>query len=85
MGTAAFLALLMTMCNHRFSATQYALLSSVAALGGIAIAPTSGFVAEIAGWPLFFLISTALAIPGLILLWKLRPLIESLKENESSG
>ena len=85
MGTAAFLALLMTMCNHRFSATQYALLSSLAALGGIAIAPTSGFVAETAGWPLFFLMSAALAIPGLILLWKLRPLIESLKENESSG
>jgi PAT family beta-lactamase induction signal transducer AmpG len=81
MGTAAFLALLMTMCNHRFSATQYALLSSLAALGGIAIAPTSGFVAEAVGWPVFFLISAAAAVPGLILLWKLRPLIESLKEN----
>jgi PAT family beta-lactamase induction signal transducer AmpG len=85
MGTAAFMALLMTMCNHRFSATQYALLSSLAALGGIVIAPTSGFVAETVGWPLFFLISAAIAIPGLALLCKLRPFIESLKENESSG
>jgi len=83
MGTAAFLALLMTMCNHRFSATQYALLSSLAALGGIAIAPTSGFVAEAVGWPVFFLISAAIAVPGLVLLWKLRPLIESLKESEA--
>ncbi|MGO9953307.1 MAG: AmpG family muropeptide MFS transporter, partial [Dissulfurispiraceae bacterium] len=49
MGTAAFMALLMTMCNHRFSATQYALLSSLAALGGIVIAPTSGFVATTLG------------------------------------
>jgi PAT family beta-lactamase induction signal transducer AmpG len=82
MGTAAFLALLMTMCNHRFSATQYALLSSLAAFGGIAIAPTSGFVAEAVGWTIFFLVSSAIAVPGLVLLWRLRPLIESLKENE---
>ena len=81
MGTAAFMALLMTMCNHRFSATQYALLSSLAALGGIVIGPTSGFVAETVGWPVFFLISAALALPGLALLWKLRPFIESLKES----
>jgi PAT family beta-lactamase induction signal transducer AmpG len=81
MGTAAFLALLMTMCNHRFSATQYALLSSLAALGGIVISPTSGFLAEAVGWPLFFLISAAIAVPGLLLLRKLRPLIESLKES----
>ena len=81
MGTAAFLALLMTMCNQRFSATQYALLSSLAALGGIVISPTSGFLAEAVGWPIFFLISAAISIPGLLLLKKLRPLIESLKVN----
>lgn len=79
MGTAAFMALLMTMCNHRFSATQYALLSSLAALGGIAIAPTSGFVATIFGWPLFFLISASLAIPGLLLLLRLKNIIVPLK------
>ncbi len=82
MGTAAFMALLMTMCNHRFSATQYALLSSLAALGGIVIAPTSGFVAETVGWPLFFLISAAVSVPGLMLLIKLRPVIESMKDSE---
>jgi PAT family beta-lactamase induction signal transducer AmpG len=81
MGTAAFLALLMTMCNQRFSATQYALLSSLAAMGGIVIAPTSGFIAEAVGWPVFFLISAVIAIPGLILLRKLRPAIESMKNN----
>jgi len=85
MGTAAFMALLMTMCNHRFSATQYALLSSLAALGGIVIAPTSGFVAETVGWPIFFLISAAIAVPGLALLWKLRPFIESLKNNDEAA
>jgi len=83
MGTAAFMALLMTMCNHRFSATQYALLSSLAALGGIAISPTSGFVAETVGWPVFFLISAAIAVPGLLLLIKLRSAIESMKDSEA--
>jgi MFS transporter, PAT family, beta-lactamase induction signal transducer AmpG len=81
MGTSAFLALLMTMCNQKFSATQYALLSSLAAVGGIVISPTSGFLAEAVGWPMFFLISAAIAIPGLLLLRKLKPLIDSLKEN----
>jgi MFS transporter, PAT family, beta-lactamase induction signal transducer AmpG len=80
MGTAAFLALLMTMCNQKFSATQYALLSSLAAVGGIVISPTSGFLAGAVGWPIFFLISAAIAIPGLLLLRRLRPLIEDLKQ-----
>jgi PAT family beta-lactamase induction signal transducer AmpG len=81
MGTSAFLALLMTMCTQKFSATQYALLSSLAAVGGVVISPTSGFLAEAVGWPVFFLICASIAIPGLLLLKRLRPLIESLKEN----
>ena len=79
MGTAAFLALIMTICNQRFSATQYALLSSLAALGRILIAPTSGFLVMSVGWPLFFIIATCTGIPGLVLLWKLRETISSLK------
>jgi MFS transporter, PAT family, beta-lactamase induction signal transducer AmpG len=82
MGTAAFLALLMTMCHQKFSATQYALLSSLAAVGGIIISPTSGYLAEAAGWPAFFLICAAIAIPGLILLRRLKPQIESLREQK---
>jgi PAT family beta-lactamase induction signal transducer AmpG len=79
MGTAAFLALIMTICNQRFSATQYALLSSLAALGRILIAPTSGFLVVSVGWPLFFIIATCTGIPGLVLLWKLRKTISALK------
>ena len=56
-------------------------LKQLAALGGIVISPTSGFLAEAVGWPIFFLISAAISIPGLLLLKKLRPLIESLKVN----
>jgi PAT family beta-lactamase induction signal transducer AmpG len=72
MGTAAFVSLLMAMCNHRYTATQYALLSSLAALGRIFIGPTSGFLVESVGWATFFFITALTALPGLGLLWWLR-------------
>ncbi|OHE60050.1 MAG: muropeptide transporter AmpG [Thermodesulfovibrio sp. RBG_19FT_COMBO_42_12] len=78
MGTAAFVSLLMAMCNHRYTATQYALLSSLAALGRIFIAPTSGFLVESIGWPGFFFITFLAALPGLWFLWWLRGAIYGL-------
>jgi PAT family beta-lactamase induction signal transducer AmpG len=72
MGTAAFVSLLMAMCNHRYTATQYALLSSLAALGRIFIGPTSGFLVEAVGWASFFFITALTALPGVGLLWWLR-------------
>jgi MFS transporter, PAT family, beta-lactamase induction signal transducer AmpG len=80
MGTAAFIALLMALCNQRYTATQYALLSSLAALGRIFIAPTSGYVVESIGWPSFFFVTALTAIPGLVMLWRLREEIENLKQ-----
>jgi MFS transporter, PAT family, beta-lactamase induction signal transducer AmpG len=66
--TAAMTAFLMSMCNKRFTATQFALLSSLmAASRDILVAP-GGKLAENAGWPSFFLITVAMAIPPLILL-----------------
>ncbi|MDI6889884.1 MAG: hypothetical protein QMC83_02935 [Thermodesulfovibrionales bacterium] len=80
MGTAAFISLLMAMCNHRYTATQYALLSSLAALGRIFIGPTSGFVAEALGWAGFFFITALSALPGLWLLWWLRHEVSALEK-----
>ena len=68
MGTAAFVAFLMALCNHRYSASQYAMLSAFAAVGRVFVAPPSGYLAETVGWPLFFLITAIAAVPGLILL-----------------
>lgn len=81
MGTAAFVSLLMTICNQRYSATQYALLSSLASLGRIFIAPTSGFLVESIGWTNFFLITMLVATPGLWLLWSMKKTILNLKNN----
>jgi PAT family beta-lactamase induction signal transducer AmpG len=58
----------MSMCNRRFTATQYALLSSLmAASRDILVAP-AGKIAESLGWPGFFLLTAAMAIPPLLLL-----------------
>jgi len=80
MGSTAFVAFVMALCNKRYSATQFALLSSLAALGAVVISPTSGYVVEAVGWPTFFFITTLVAIPGLVLLWLLRNDIINIKE-----
>ena len=66
--TAGMTAYLMSMCNKRFTATQFALLSSLmAASRDILVAPAGKF-AESLGWPSFFLITVAMAVPPLVLL-----------------
>ncbi|GAB1539812.1 AmpG family muropeptide MFS transporter [Scytonema sp. NUACC21] len=68
LGTAAFVAFLMSQCNQRFSATQYALLSSFMAFSRDVLVAPSGVLAQNLGWSMFFLISIAAALPGLVLL-----------------
>jgi MFS transporter, PAT family, beta-lactamase induction signal transducer AmpG len=66
--TGAMTAYLMSMCNKRFTATQFALLSSLmAASRDILVAP-AGKIVESTGWPGFFLITVAMALPALVLL-----------------
>lgn len=79
MGTAAFVAFLMALCKARYSATQYALLSALAAVGRTYLAgPLSGVMVEAFGWPLFFASTVVIALPGLFLLWLYREQIRAL-------
>jgi PAT family beta-lactamase induction signal transducer AmpG len=78
MGTAAFVALLMGLCNHQFTATHYALLSALAAVGRIYVSPLSGVLSESIGWPMFFVFSTLAALPGLAMVWWMRGTIRRL-------
>ncbi|MFZ5473949.1 MAG: MFS transporter, partial [Pseudomonadota bacterium] len=78
MGTAAFVALLMGLCNHQFTATHYALLSALAAVGRIYVSPLSGVLSEAIGWPMFFVFSTLAAVPGLLMVWWMRATIGRL-------
>ncbi|CAK0754056.1 muropeptide:H(+) symporter [Gammaproteobacteria bacterium] len=72
MGTAAFVAFLMGLCNPRYTATQFALLSALAALGRVYVGPVAGFAVEAVGWSNFFLLAVLTALPGLILLVQFR-------------
>nr|WP_242028452.1 AmpG family muropeptide MFS transporter [Pseudanabaena sp. FACHB-2040] len=77
LGTAAFVAFLMSLCNPRFSATQYALLSSLMAVSRDILSAPAGQIVKATGWPLFFLITLIAALPGLVLLpwfapWQVR-------------
>jgi len=68
MGTAAYVAYLMSLCNPSFTATQYALLSSLMAVSRDVLIAPAGKIAELTGWTNFMLISIVAAIPGLLLL-----------------
>lgn len=72
MGTAAFVALLMSLCDRRYTATQFALLSAAASIGRVFVGPPSGMMVEAIGWAPFFLVTFLIALPGLLLLWWLR-------------
>ncbi len=68
MGNVVIVAYLSSLCNVRFTATQYALFSALAATGRTWLSASSGFVAEQSGWEGFFLISTIIALPGLMMI-----------------
>lgn len=74
MGTGAFGVLLLRMTMKRFSATQYALFSSLFALPRILAGPVTGVMVDSLGWFDFFLFTIAVGIPGLLMLQRFSPL-----------
>ncbi len=80
MGTGAFSVLLLRMTNKEFSATQYALFTSVFALPRILAGPVTGVMVDALGWRDFFLFTIVVGIPGLILLQRVSPI--GLREPE---
>ena len=79
LGTAAFVALLMALCNQQFSATQFALLSALSAVGRTYLAgPLTPPLVQAIGWPHFFILTVLIAVPGLVLLWFKRAEIRAL-------
>jgi PAT family beta-lactamase induction signal transducer AmpG len=74
MATGAFGVLLLRLTQKQFSATQYALFSSIFALGRTLAGPPAGYFVDALGWTPFFLASTLASIPGLLLLQRFSPL-----------
>lgn len=85
MGTAAYVALLMALCDRRFSATQYALLSALSAVGRVYVGPSAGYLVAAFGWTQFFFFTFLIALPGLALLAWMRRRIEALDAAPPSG
>jgi MFS transporter, PAT family, beta-lactamase induction signal transducer AmpG len=73
MGTGAFSVLLLRLTEKRFSATQYALFSSLFALPRVVAGPITGFAVSAVGWPTFFLSTLVVGIPGLVMLHRFVP------------
>jgi PAT family beta-lactamase induction signal transducer AmpG len=86
MASAAFVAYLSRLCNPAFTATQYALLSALAALARTFLAGGGGYLAERLGWQNFFLTSTAACLPSLaLLLWLMRHSAETQQPHPVSA
>lgn len=73
LGTAAFVAFIARATNPLYTATQYALFSSLAAVPRTLINSGAGYLVEQMGWFVFFLLCAVLAIPGMLLLFKVAP------------
>lgn len=84
MGTAAFVAFLMALCHHRYTATQFALLSALAVIGRVYVGPAAGIMVESMGWTPFYLFTFVVAWPGVIMLWFMRRWIFPLDNNQAN-
>ncbi|NOL52311.1 AmpG family muropeptide MFS transporter [Pelistega suis] len=80
MGTAAFVVLVMGLCNVKYTATQFALLTALSSVGRVFLAgPLTPPIVEALGWPSFFLLTVAIALPGLVLLRWHKARIEAIQ------
>jgi len=73
MGTVAYVAFMASITNKRFTATQYALLSSLMGVPRVLASAPTGFLAKSFGWESFFIACAVMAVPGLLLLFKFAP------------
>jgi len=73
MGTAAYAAFMASITNKKFTATQYALLTSLMGVPRVLASAPTGFLAKNFGWELFFISCAVIAIPGMLLLMKFAP------------
>jgi len=79
MGTAAFVAFMASITHKKFTATQYALLSSIMGIPRVVASAPTGYMAKHIGWQGFFIFCTLIAVPGLLLLFKFAPWTTSEK------
>jgi PAT family beta-lactamase induction signal transducer AmpG len=78
MGNIASVALIMALCDKRFSAFQYALLSTLALLPRYSLGGPAGWLADNGGWPTYYVVSFLMGLPGILIVWLLRDKVRAL-------
>ena len=81
LGTAAFIAFIARATDPRYTATQFALFTGLASVPSTLVNATTGWIVEQTGWFTFFLLCTALALPGMALLLRVAPWSEPVSSN----
>jgi len=79
MGTAAFVAFLMSLCHQRYSATQFACLSALSAVGRVFLGPVAGMLVAHLGWMSFFGWSFLMSFPGILILALIRHKVKNVQ------
>ncbi len=69
LSTVAFVALLMGLCDQRYTATQFALFTALSAVGRVFVGPEAGLLVEHLGWLTFYFLTFLIGLPSLALLW----------------
>lgn len=85
LGTAAFVGFMGALTDRRFTATQYALLSSLMGVPRVLASAPTGMLAQALGWPVFFAACALIAIPGLLLLRAVRRLVPQADDAPTNG
>jgi PAT family beta-lactamase induction signal transducer AmpG len=85
MGNVASVALIMALCNVRFGAFQFAMLSTFAMLPRYGLGGPAGWLADAGGWQTYYLVSFAIGLPGVALVWLLRDKIRELDARNSGA
>ncbi|WDD98147.1 AmpG family muropeptide MFS transporter [Thalassomonas actiniarum] len=87
-GSVAFVALLSVLCNHSFTASQYALMASLGTFGRVMLGSYSGIIVDWldGNWSLFFVLTAFMVIPSLLFLYSIRkPLTVLIEKNQAQN
>ncbi len=84
MGQAAYASYMAVQTNKKFTATQYAMMTSLMAIPGTAAAAVTGYMVEYLGWTGFYAICALVALPGMLLLLRVAPWGSSNEEIDAS-
>jgi PAT family beta-lactamase induction signal transducer AmpG len=84
MGNTALVVFIMGLCDIRFSAFQYALLSAIAVLPRNLLGAPAGFLSDEIGWANFYVLTFFTALPGLVMVWWQRARIDAIDARQPS-